>query len=85
MPISESACGLRNSMHHPGNAGSIRLRARESDENRLAKPQQEQRIQRPAIDERLTRVVYALLSSLSSATRSWFSVARLIRYLNSPS
>ena len=20
MPISESACGLRNSMHHPGNA-----------------------------------------------------------------
>ena len=21
MPISESACGLRNSMHHPGNAG----------------------------------------------------------------
>ena len=22
MPISESACGLRNSMHHPGNAGS---------------------------------------------------------------
>jgi hypothetical protein len=23
MPISESACGLRNSMHHPGNAGSI--------------------------------------------------------------
>ena len=22
MPISESACGLRNSMHHRGNAGS---------------------------------------------------------------
>ena len=23
MPISESACGLRNSMHHPGNAGLL--------------------------------------------------------------
>jgi hypothetical protein len=23
MPISESACGLRNSMHHPGNAGLV--------------------------------------------------------------
>ena len=26
MPISESACGLRNSMHHPGNAGQYVLR-----------------------------------------------------------
>ncbi len=25
MPISESACGLRNSMHHPGNAGLAQI------------------------------------------------------------
>ena len=27
MPISESACGLRNSMHHPGNAGIDEIRS----------------------------------------------------------
>jgi hypothetical protein len=28
MPISESACGLRNSMHHPVNAGLYRYSAK---------------------------------------------------------